>query len=102
MQALFYEGTKRRWDEAKDGNDMVTILIVVDEMKLYQLNQVANCAMGHLVQLVERYNRLSLVGSCLAQVRSTVSYLEAMEKLGIGRDRLEMVKESLGHMKRKV
>lgn len=49
--------------------------------------------MDHLVQLVERYNRLSLVGSCLAQVRSTVSYLEAMERLEIGRERLEKVKE---------
>ena len=62
-------------------------------MLLYELKQVTNCAMDHLVQLVERYNRLSLVGSCLAQVRSTVSYLEALKRLEIGRERLEKVKE---------
>ena len=77
---------------------MATTLIAVDEMKL---NQVTNCAMGDLVQLVERYNSLSLVGSCWAQVRSAVSYLEAMEMQDIGRDRPGKVKESLDHMKRK-
>ena len=62
--------------------------------------------MGDLVQLVEQYADLSLAGSCSAPVWSAVRFLErkyiAMTEQKIGQDELQKVKESLGHMKRKL
>ena len=81
IQALLYEDTKRRWNEEKDGKVATTTLTAVDEMIQHELNQAINYAMGGLVQLVERYDRLSLVGSCSAQVRGAVS---KERRVGIG------------------
>lgn len=102
IQVLLYEDKKRRWNEEKDGKETTTTLIAVNEMILYELNQAINHAMDDLVQLVERYDRLSLVGSCSAQVRSAVRFLEAMGEIDIGQDELANVKKSLEHLKRKL
>ena len=105
-QVLVDEDMKRKWDEAKDGKERTAALIAVNEMVLHILNQVSNCATGDLVQLVEQYADLSLVGSCSVRMRSTVRFLEAMEKEFNDNDKdkgeLETVKESLNHMKRKL
>jgi len=100
-QVLVDEDIKKKWDEAKDGKETATILLAVNEMVLHELNQAIGCAMGNLVQLVERYDRLSLVESCSAQVRSAIRYLENM-KMTIGKDKLKKVVENLDHMKRKL
>ena len=105
-QVLVDEDMKKKWDEAKDGKERTAALIVINEMVLHVLKQVGNCATGDLVQLVEQYADLSLVGSCSVRMRSTVRFLEAMEKEFNDNDKdkgeLETIKESLGHMKRKL
>lgn len=105
-QVLVDESMKKKWDKAKDGKERTAALIAVNEMVLHALRQVAHCTTGDLAQLVEQYARLSLAGSYSAQVKSAVSFLQhkynAMEKQEIGQDKLEKVKRSLGHMKRKL
>jgi DNA repair ATPase RecN len=91
---------KEKWDEAKDGKETTTTLIAVNEMVLHELNQAIDCAMGNLVQLVERYDRLSLVVSYSAQVRSAIKVLEDMKERTIWMSTLEKAKESLDYMKR--
>ena len=93
------EDMKKKWDEAKE---TTMTLIAVNEMVQHELSQAINCAMGDLVQLVERYDRLSLAGSCSAEVRNIVRLLEALEKMDLEEDELEKVKKSLGHLKRKL
>ena len=93
---------KKKWDEAKDGKERTAALIAVNEMVLHGLKQVSGCATGDLVQLVERYIRLSLVGSCSAQVRSAMEQ-ESMKLARIdGISTPERVTESLDHMKREL
>ena len=101
-QVLIDEDIKKKWDKAKDGKDTTTTLIAVNEMVLRELNQIINWAMGDLVRLVERYGCLSVAGSCSAGVRSVVRLLEALEKMDLGKDELEKVKERLGQMKRRL
>ena len=105
-QVLVDEDMKKNWDEAKDGKERTAALIAVNEMALHVLKQVGICDMGDLVQLMEQYADLSLVGSCSVRMKSTVRFLEAMEKEFNGNDKdkgkLETVKESLNHMKRKL
>jgi hypothetical protein len=91
---LFDEDMKKKWDEAKDGKETTAALIAVNEMVLHHLKQVTNCATGDLVQLVEQYARLSLVGSCSARVRTT---LRLLERVTIDDTK---AKVSLDHMKR--
>ena len=69
-------------------------------MALHHFNQVANCATGDLVQLVEQYADSSVAGSCSAQAKSAIGYLEAMKN--IDEDKQKTVKMSLRHMKRKL
>ena len=101
-RVLVDEDMKKKWDKAKDGKEMSTTLIAINDMVLHELNQAINCAMGDLMQLMERYDGLSLAGSCSAEVRGVVRLLEALEKMDIRKDELEKVKESLGHMKRRL
>ena len=93
---------KKRWDVAKVGKERTAALIAVNQMVLH----ISNCAMGDLVQLMEQYADLSLAGSCSVRAKSTVRFLEAMENEfndnDKGKGKLEMVKESLEHMKRKL
>ena len=98
-EVLVDEDMRKEWDEAKE---TTMTLISVNEMLQHELGQAINCAMGDLVQLVEQYDRLSLAGSCSAEVRSIVSLLEALEKMDLEEDELETVKKSLGHLKRKL
>ena len=101
-QVLVDEDMKKKWDEAKDGKERTAALIAVNEMALH----IGNCAMGDLVQLVEQYADLSLAGSCSMWGKSAVRFLEAMEKEfndnDKGKGKLETVKESLDHMKKKL
>ena len=105
-QVFVDENMKKKWYEAKDGKERTAALIAVNEMALHIFKQVVNCAVGDLVQLVEQYADLSLAGSCSMWGKSAVRFLEAMEKEFNGNDKdkgkLEMVKESLNHMKRKL
>ena len=101
-QVLVDEDMKKKWDEAKDGKENTTTLIAAYEMVLHELNPAIECAMGDLVQLVEWYDGLSLAGSCSAEVRGVVRLLEALEKTNIGEYKLEKVKKSLVHMKRRL
>jgi hypothetical protein len=104
-KVLVDEDIKKKWDEAKDGKETTAALIAVNEMVLHDLNQVIACVTNNLVPLAERYARLSLAGSCSAQVRSAVRFLEEqyhhMEVMR-GRIAQEKVKESLDHMKWKL
>jgi homoserine acetyltransferase len=101
-QVLVDEGMRKKWDKAKRGKDTTAALIAINEMLLHDVNRAIR---GDLVELVEQYARLSLVGSCSAQVRSAISYLElqcrSLEAKGY-QVLLERVNERLGHMKRKL
>ena len=101
-QMLVDEDMKTKWDEAKDGKERIAALIAVNEMALHILKQVVNCTTGDLEQLVEQYSDLSLAGSCSVLAKNAVKFLEAMEKEIIDKTQLKTVKESLGHMKRKL
>ena len=103
-QVFVDEDMKRKWDKAKDGKERTAALIAVNEMALYILNQVSNCATGDLVQLVKQYADLSLVGSCSAWAESVIKYLEFTLNTTMSWDigQREIVEESLGHMKRKL
>ena len=101
-EVLIDEDMKKKWDEAKDGKERTAALIAVNEMALHILKQVGNCDTGDLVQLVKQYADLSLVGSCSAWAKSAIQYLGfALNDIGT-RDKREIVRESLGHMKRKL
>jgi len=103
---LVDDDMKKKWDKAKDGKERTAVLVAVNELVLHDINQIINCAMGDLVQLVGQYARLSLAGSCSAQVRSAVRLLRqrymAMDNKATAQDKLEKAKESLGHMKRRL
>jgi IS1 family transposase len=105
-QVLVGEDIKKKWDEAKNGKETAAALIAVNEMVLHDLNQVINRATGDLTHLAERYSRLSLAGSCSDQMRSAVRFLEqqhmAMKRNRTAQEKVENVKESLRHMKRKL
>ena len=99
---LANEDMKKNWGEAKDRKETTATSIAVNEMVLHRLTLVTR----NLVQLVAQYADLSLAGSCSARVRSAVRFLEqkytTMKAGGVGQDELQKVKESLGHMKRKL
>jgi len=113
FQVLVDEDMRKKWDEAKRGKETTPALIAINEILLHDAN--TSCTMGGLVQPVEHYARLSLAGSCSAQVRSAVIFLEwmgkdiegmegtggieGMESWNMGRVKL---RESLGRMKRKL
>ena len=103
-QVLIDEDMKKKWDEAKDGKERTVALIVVNEMALHILKQVDNCATGDLVQLMEQYADLSLVGSCTVRAKSTIKFLEAKEKEPDVRsqNRPDTLQENLSHMRRKL
>jgi hypothetical protein len=105
-QVLVNEDMKKKWDEAKDWKETTAALIAINEIVLSDLNQAINCGTDHLVQLVGQCARLSLAKSCSVQIRNAVRFLEqkyiAMEKYGTAREKVEEVKESLDHMKRKL
>ena len=103
-QVSIDEDMKKKWDKAKDGKERTAALIAVNEMALHVLKQVGNCAASDLVQLVEQYADLSLVGSCSAWAESVIKYLEFAlnTTMDWDIDRREIVWESLGHMKRKL
>jgi hypothetical protein len=104
-QVLADEDMKKKWDEAKGGKETTAALIAIHEILLHDANQIIRCIMGDLVQLVEQYARLSLAGSCSAQVSSAVGFLErvkGMEGMGFGQVKLKKVTESLGYMKKKL
>ena len=105
MKVSVDQGMKE-WEEAKDAKERTAILTTVREKVLRDLNQIISSATSELVQLVERYARLSLSGSFLAQVNSAVRLLE-LHYTGLGnksvdQDQLQRVKVSLEHMKRKL
>jgi len=97
----------KEWEAAKDGKERTAILAAVREKVLRDLDQIIKSATSELVQLVERYARLSLSGSFSAQVGSVVRLLEeqrytCLESKSVGQDQLQRVKVSLDHMKRKL
>ena len=98
--------TMKDWEAAKDGTERAAILTTVQEKVLRELNQIINSATTDLAQLMERYSRLSLSGSFMAQVSSAVRLLKQhyiiMERKGVDQDQLQRVKVSLGHMERKL
>ncbi len=98
---VLVEDTKKKWDEAKDGKEKTAALIAVNEMVLRHLNQANDCGTGDLVQLVEQYADLSLVGSCSTQAKSAVKFLEGME-MNTDEDKLKTVQRNLRHMKGKL
>ena len=96
----------KEWEAAKDGTERTAILNTVCEKALRELDKIINGATNDLAQLVERYSRLSLSGSFVAQVSSAVRLLKqhyiALEKKGVDQDQLQRVKVSLDQMKRKL
>ena len=100
-QVLVDENMKKKWDEAKDGKEKTAVLIAVNEMVLRGLKQGIDSATGDLVQPVEHCARLSLAGSCSAQMRGEIKSLEAMVKRGFTcyeedyRERLDQKKRKL-------
>ena len=97
---------KKRWEAGKDEKEKTAALITVKKMMLHDLNQVIGRAINDLVQLMEQYACVSLTGCFSMQVGNAVGFLEqkcrAMEQNGNGQDKLEVVKENLDHMKRKL
>ena len=94
---------KRRWEAAKDGKEKTAALIAVNELVLYDLNQVIHRATNDLAQLMEQFGGLSLSGCFLEQLGSAVRLLEQrykdIEKTEADPQR---VKKSLGAMRRKM
>ena len=105
-QVLVDQNMEKQWEAAKDGKEKTAAIVAASDKVVHYLDQVINCAINNLAQLVERYARLSLSGSFAAQVSSAVRLLEqnylAMDGKGVGTDRLQRVKESLDRMKRKL
>ena len=100
-QVLVDQNMKKRWEEAKDGKENTTAIVVAGQKAVSDLDQAINSAINNLAQLVERYARLSLSGNIAAPVNSTVRLL-ALEGKGVGPDQLQRVNESLDHMRRKL
>lgn len=94
---------KKRCEAAKDGKEKTVALIAVNELVLYNLNQIIHRAANELAQLMEQYGGLSLSGCFLEQLGSSVRLLEQrykdMEKIGAD---LQQVKKSLDATKRKL
>jgi hypothetical protein len=101
-QLLVSEDMKKKWDEATLGKETAAALIAVIEILVHDDNQVITCTMGDLVQLVGQYARLSLAGSCSAQVKSIVRFLQDFDPKRTDVVILERDKENLVHMKRKL
>jgi len=105
-QELVDEGMKKKWEAVKDEKERTAVLIAVNEMILHDFSHAINHAPDNLMQLVERFVCLSLTGSFSAEVGRAVSSLEreyvAMEKRGVGQDKLEKVKGGLDYMKRRL
>jgi len=105
MQVSVDQGMKE-WEAAKDAKERTAIFAAVREKVLRDLNQIINSATGELIQLVERYGRLSLSGSFSAQVDSAVRLLEqhytGLGNKSVDQDQLQRVKVSLDHMRRKL
>jgi hypothetical protein len=101
-QLLVSEDMKKKWDEATLGKETAAALIAVIEILVHDDNQVITCTMGDLVQLVGQYARLSLAGSCSAQVESIVHFLQDFDPKNTDVVILERDKENLVHMKRKL
>ena len=93
---------KKKRDKANGRKERTAALIAVNEMALHILKQVVDYDTGDLQQLVEQYANLSLAGSFSVRARSTVRFLEAMEKEFNDKDKnkLETVMEGLDHMRR--
>ena len=98
--------TMKEWHAAKDGTGRTAIVDTVREKVLRELDRIINSATTDLAQSVERYSRLSLSGSFVAQVNSAVRLLAqhyvALEKKGVAHDQLQRVKASLDHMRKKL
>jgi hypothetical protein len=96
----------KEWEAAKDGMEKTAILVAVREKVLHDLDQIIKGAMNDLAQQVEISTRISLLGSCSAQMGSAVCLLEqnytGLEKKGVSQDRLQRLRESLRSMKRKL
>ena len=96
----------KEWEAAKDGKAKTAVIIAAREKVSNDLDQVINRPANHLSQLVERYERLALLGSFAAQVKSTIRLLEhdylARGENNVGHEQLQKVKDSLGHTKRKL
>jgi len=95
---------KKRWEDAKDGEEKTAALIEAGRKMLNVLNQVIDEAMNELVRLVDEYACLSLSGSFAAQMEKAVGLLEqrykAMEEKG--HVDLKRVKASLEKMKKEL
>ena len=91
----------RIWNEYKFEKEKTTALIAVNEMILHHSNQVANCATGDLVLLVEQCADLSVASSCSAQAKSAVELMEAMKDY-IDQGKRKRFRGSLHYMKRKL
>jgi len=59
IQVSVDQGMKE-WEAARDGKERTAILAAVREKVLHNRDQIINSATNELVQLVERYERLSL------------------------------------------
>jgi hypothetical protein len=96
----------KRWEAATDRTEKTAVLRAASEKVSKDLDQVINHAISNLAQLVGRYSHLSLSLSFAVQVKSTVRLLEqkyqALERIGVGQDRLQRVKESLGRIEKKL
>ena len=97
-QILVDEDMKKKWDKAKDLKERTAALLAVNEMVLHGLKQAIDTATDDLVPLTEQYARLSLAGSCSAQVRSEVKCLEVMVKTASKAE----VWQRLGHKRRQL
>jgi hypothetical protein len=97
---------KKKWEAAKDGEERAVVLTEARQKLQSNFDQVINRATNDLVQLVERYARLSLSSSFSAQVDGAIRLLEqnytALERSGVGREQLQKVTASLDHMRKKL
>lgn len=93
-------GMKKKWKVARDAKEKTAALIATNEMVLHDLNRLINHAKNDLGKLMEQYGRLSLSGSFLGQLSSTVRLLEQRyERDRTGQFHLQQV---LDDMKRKL
>ena len=100
-QVLVDEDMKKKWHMAKDLKERIAAILAVNEMVLHGLKQVIDSATSDLVPLTEQYSRLSLAGSCSAQVRGEIKCLEAMERTASPRHKEEVWKR-LCHKRRQL
>lgn len=94
---------KKGWETTKDGKEKTMALIAVNELVLYDLNQVIHRTTNDLAQLMGQYGGLSLSGCFLEHLGSAVRLLEQRhkDKEEDGTDPRK-VKKSLDAMKRKL